>query len=423
VASPRLTEPGLQRLEHLAAGVTALSGEDRDAIREQMERVLASPVFRNSRRNSSLLRHVVERSLEGRPDELKERNIGVDVFGRAPDYDTNSDHVVRSVAGEVRRRLAQFYMEPGHETELRIDLQAGSYVPQFRFPNEKAAGAPKRAPAEPPIVGTPEISVAGWVERTPRRRLWVLATGALLAVSLAAVLVVRYAGPRSALEKFWSPFLSSSSPALVCFGGGGQGNPTAESNLALSVSEFERQPFRRMHTADAAALAGVAGLLQASGKPYRIVNRASATSYRDLQSGPFVLIGGMNNEWTLRLTSGLRFSFERLANGARVSDKQNPANNAWSVDFTTPLAQFNRDYAIVSRVLDTQTEQTVVIVAGIGSWGTQAAAEFVTRPEHLRKLESLAPSRWEDKNLQVVLATDVIRGSSGPPIVLAASFW
>jgi hypothetical protein len=87
------------------------------------------------------------------------------------------------------------------------------------------------------------------------------------------------------------------------------------------------------------------------------------------------------------------------------------------------MAQFNRDYAIVSRVRDPKTEQTVVVVAGIGSWGTLAAGEFVTKPEHLEKLEKLAPRHWDQGNVQVVLATDVIRGSSGPPIVLSAHFW
>jgi hypothetical protein len=106
-----------------------------------------------------------------------------------------------------------------------------------------------------------------------------------------------------------------------------------------------------------------------------------------------------------------------------VADKQNPSNTAWSVDPTTPIAQFNRDYAIVSRVRDPKTEQPAVIVAGIGSWGTQAAAEFVTNPEHLKKLAAVAPRHWEQKNLQVVVATDVIHGSSGPPTVLAAYFW
>src|SRR5579859_4221962 len=98
MASPRTTEPLLTRL---------LAGEvDHEAVGDQLERILASAVFRNSKRCSSLLRHVVEQVLDGRPDNLKERNIGVDVFGRPADYDTNVDHVVRSVAGEVRRRLA-----------------------------------------------------------------------------------------------------------------------------------------------------------------------------------------------------------------------------------------------------------------------------------------------------------------------------
>ncbi|HTS28668.1 MAG TPA: hypothetical protein VMH81_22510 [Bryobacteraceae bacterium] len=419
MASPRLTGPAL-RVDHVGCRHAAEAGSD--AIREQLDRILTSPVFRNSRRNSSLLRHVVERALEGRTEELKERNIGIDVFSRAADYDTNSDHVVRSVAGEVRRRLAQYYMEPGRESEARIDLVAGSYVPQFRLPPEKHS----LAPTAPALPVTEALRLAHTGDAPPdrlRKRFLPIAVVASLVLGLGSFLAVRFAAAANAVDQFWNPFFSSSSPALLCFGGGGQTNPASEENLALSISEFEHLSFRRMHTLDAVALADVAGLLQANRKPYRIVNRASFTSFRELQSGPFVLIGGMNNEWTLRLTSGMRFSFERQPNGARVTDKENPGNTAWSVDFTTPVARFNRDYAIVSRVRDPKTEQTVVIVAGIGSWGTLAAGEFVSRPEHLQKLEKLAPRHWEQKNLQVVLATDVIRGSSGPPIVLTAQFW
>jgi hypothetical protein len=420
MASPRLTEPAFRRLDRHLTGSTLPDEFDAGAIREQVDRILSSSLFHSSRRNSSLLKHVVHRALDGRSDELKERNIGIDVFGRAPDYDTNTDHVVRSVAGEVRRRLAQYYVDPAHECELRIDLQAGSYVPQFRLPAERPI--PASSPAAEPVIAirpqAPQIEKAWRLSRKGHRAI----LAGALALS-AAALAFWFRGPSNAFERFWQPFFSASSPALLCFGGGGQDNPTSEANLALPVSDYEHLSFRRMHTLDAIAVANLAGLLQANGKPYRIVNRASSTSFRDLQSGPFVLVGGMNNEWTLRLTSGLRFSFERQPNGGRVADKQNPANTTWSVDFKTPLGQFNRDYAIVSRIRDPRTEQPVVIAAGIGSWGTLAAGEFVSRPEHLDKLEKLAPKHWERKNLQVVLATDVIRGSSGPPIVLAAHFW
>ena len=421
MASPRLTEPVLPRMERHGNAHALPDESDFAAIREQADRILASPVFRNSRRNSSLLRHVVDRALEGRADELKERNIGVDVFGRPPDYDTNTDHVVRSVAGEVRRRLAQFYMEPEHAGELRIDLQAGSYIPQFRIPAERPALAPAAA-VEPEVVFAPQAR--GEKAALPTSKGYLAVAGGVVALLAAAIgLTIWLSGPSNGFERFWSPFFAASNQALLCFGGGGQDNPTAEANLSLPVSEFERLSFRRMHTLDAIAVADLAGLLQANRKAYRIVNRASYTSFRDLQSGPFILVGAMNNEWTLRLTSGLRFSFERQPNGARVTDKQNPSNTAWSVDVKTPLSQFNRDYAIVSRIRDPKTEQPVVIVAGILSWGTLAAGEFVSRPEHLEKLEKLAPKHWERKNLQVVLATDVIRGSSGPPMVVAANFW
>jgi hypothetical protein len=409
MASPRLTEPAVARIEPHSNGARH-DEPDPGAVREQLDRILSSSVFRNSRRNSSLLRHVVDRALDGHPEELKERNIGVDVFARAADYDTNTDHVVRSVAGEVRRRLAQYYMEPGRETELRIDLQAGSYIPQFRVPPEN------------PAVPVPDRTTQTSTEPVRWRRSIVIG-GAVASAVAVSLLMFRLLSPGTALEKFWGPFLASPNPALLCFGGGGAANPASDENLALSIADFEHLPFRRMHTLDAIAVADFAGFLQAAGKPYRIVNRASSTSYRDLQSGPFVLVGGMNNEWTLRLTSGLRFSFLRQPNGARIADKQNPSNTAWSVDLTTPISQFSRDYAIVSRVRDPRTEQRVVIAAGIGSWGTLAAGEFVTRAENLAKLEKLAPRNWERGNLQVVLTTDVIRGSSGPPIVVAAHFW
>jgi hypothetical protein len=411
MASPRLTEPILARGERLIHGSCPLPGDmTSEAVRLELERILASPAFRNSKRYSNLLRHVVERALEGRGEDLKERNIGVDVFGRAADYDTNADHVVRSVAREVRRGLAQYYME-ALEDEVRIELLPGSYVPQFRRPTDASSGM---VPAVAPPIPTPR-----W---RPGYRTVLCAAGVLI-IALATSLTVRAVSPARAFEHFWTPFLSAPNPALLCVGGGGQPTNSPESLQSMTLSEFEHQPFRRMHMSDALALSAVAAMLQTNGKPYRVVNRSSTTSFRDLQSGPFVLIGGMNNEWTLRLTKGLRFGFETLPHAGRVVDRQNPSKNDWSVHFDSQMAQFSRDYAIVSRLRDPQTEQPVVIVAGIGSWGTLAAAEFVSNPEHLKKLESRGLKGWEQKNLQVVIATDVIRGSSGPPTVLDAHVW
>src|ERR1700733_10884321 len=128
--------------------------DDRLEIRNQLERVLAHPQFQNSRRYPALLRYVVERTLDGNGSSLKERTIGIEVFGREPNYDTNQDHTVRTSAGEVRKRLAQYYVESDRDGEIRIDLPPGSYLPQFRhrrqenIPAVEESGAEALAPPE-----------------------------------------------------------------------------------------------------------------------------------------------------------------------------------------------------------------------------------------------------------------------------------
>src|ERR1700692_1685900 len=87
-----------------------------------------------SKRFPTFLRFVIQEELEARGDQLKERTLGVEVFGRDAGYDTTSDPIVRVTAAEIRKRIAQYYQEPGHENELRVSLPPGSYVPQFHPP-------------------------------------------------------------------------------------------------------------------------------------------------------------------------------------------------------------------------------------------------------------------------------------------------
>src|ERR1700752_5011381 len=104
-------------------------------IREQLNRLLAHPLFTNSKRYPVLLAYTVEQALLGNAGELKERTIGVEAFGREPSYDVNLDPVVRTTAAEVRKRLIQYYYSPDHAGELIIDVPVGTYVPIFRGPS------------------------------------------------------------------------------------------------------------------------------------------------------------------------------------------------------------------------------------------------------------------------------------------------
>src|SRR6202012_1366987 len=97
-------------------------------VREQLKRLLAHPLFNNSKRYPVLLAYTVEQTLRGNAGDLKERTIGVEAFGREPNYDVNLDPVVRTTGAEVRKRLIQYYYNTDHAGELIVELSAGSYV-------------------------------------------------------------------------------------------------------------------------------------------------------------------------------------------------------------------------------------------------------------------------------------------------------
>jgi len=119
-------------------------------IREELGRVLSSPGFIRNERLSRFLRFVVERHLEGRNEEIKESLIGVEVFGRKPDYDPKLDSVVRTEAARLRARLAEYYGREGRDRRLVIEIPKGGYLPVFRYPQttRRAARAAQWEQAE-----------------------------------------------------------------------------------------------------------------------------------------------------------------------------------------------------------------------------------------------------------------------------------
>src|SRR5664280_3373907 len=120
--------------EEVEHGATAeLTAE---MIRAQLDLLVRDDAFRSSKRSVAFLKYVVEETLNGAADQIKERTIGVEVFGRDPSYDTNLDHIVRTAATELRKRLASYYVDEKHRHELRMDLVPGSYIPRFSLPGQ-----------------------------------------------------------------------------------------------------------------------------------------------------------------------------------------------------------------------------------------------------------------------------------------------
>ncbi len=410
------------------AAFSPKTNEEQLKVREHLEQILVSAVFRKSRRYASVLKYVVESTLDGNADQLKERTIGVEVFGRTPDYDTATDHVVRSAIAEIRKRLAQYYQEEGNTAEIRIELQPGSYVPQFQMALGSTAAPldslPSVALEDEPAFGFPDVAPAGRPSWTVRR--WFVVLG-VAAAALATYQI--FARPTDPLDSFWRPVFSSARQVLVCIGnldrarGGAAPEEVNSAEDPLTVRQFHRLPSQTVHLFDAMTMARFAGLLQTSGKLYRIESQTEAT-LTDLQNGPVVLIGLLNNDWTERLVGQLRFVVERPAPGqVTIRDRSNPSQNDWSMDYLTPLANVTRDYALVIRVLDPKTGQMVVTAGGISVFGTLAASEFLTNPNEIKKLDAVAPHGWEHKNVEIVLSTEVIRGRPGRPTIVATHFW
>ena len=401
-----------------------MSVVDKQAVQQQVERLLASSHFKNSRRYPDLLRFVVERTLHGNADTLKERTLGIEVFGREPGFDTAGDSIVRVAAAEVRKRIAQYYQEDGHEDELRIDLPSGSYVARFRSPQSPApisVGAPKGTKAAPNerISQFPHYSGVS----SPWKKV-TMAAATLLLIALATVAGIRFLGRSADQRDLLDPIWKSPRESILCIGTPqlAQNQPGANDQTAAALGEPTANntllPF-----ADAMTLSRFEVLLNRHGKQDR-VQLARSTTFSDLRSGPAILIGAFDNPWTLRLTGKMRFRFSGTdeMEGEIVDTRATP-NKRWNVDFHIPYSDRTQDYAIVAIAHDETLDQPLLIAAGIGPNGTMTASEFLLNTSNLEALAKRAPANWSGKNVEVVLATQVIQGNSGPPQIVAAEFW
>src|SRR5580658_2969235 len=400
---------------------------ERDEVRDQLRKILSSAAFHNSRRYAAVLKYLVDQTLDGFGDRLKERTIGIEVFDRPPDYDTATDHAVRSAVAEVRKRLAQYYMNGGRG-ELRIDILPGSYMPLFRRGDaeSRTVSLHPQLAAFPGVTPAPQTAPDRARPSSWPRAAWISAIcAALLAGTVLAVnTLYRSHDP---LDGFWRPMLASPTPVLICIGNveGGEDPPAPNPGLTpnLTVSQFHNSPNTTVNVYDAFSLAKFASLMKANGKEFKLESQSDAT-FTDLQNGPAILVGLLNNNCSERLMPKLRFTVEQPTTGKYViRDHSNPSNNDWSVDYSTPYLNLTKDYALVLRMVDPKTEQTVIVDAGITVFGTSAAANFLTDKNEMEKLAAMAPQGWEKKNMELVLSTDVIRGRSGPATIVAAQFW
>jgi hypothetical protein len=408
------------------------------AVQQQLEKLLATHLFNSSKRYPSFLRHVVARVLAGQTDQLKERILGVEIFGRPADYDTNTDPIVRVTAAEIRKRIEQYYQDPKHSQEIRLYLPSGSYAPQFSWAGHASntMTVPLDFPAnatEPNHVHTPAGNAPtpnhpdeSTHRKGRRRNRWMTAVALTFLAVVVALVAIADAFRPTVLKQFWEPFVKSPEPVLFCI---------ADQNQYSTIRLRDAADPQRITTLsdtmdtiiidDVNPLVNVAGMLRTYGKTYRVLGD-STTTLTDLRRGPSVFIGAFDNSWTLRLTGPLRFHFANDPQMTQfwIEDRNAPNKREWVLDRTQQLQTgIYKDYAIVARLVDPNTDQYAVVAAGIGRGGTVAAGEFLVDSHHMEDMLPRVPSNWKKKNVEIVLETQVIQGRSGPPHISAIHVW
>lgn len=417
--------------------------DERAEVRAELDVVLSHPHFAHSKRYPALLRYLVQHTLDGDVSRIKERTLGIEVFGRPATYDTTNDTVVRFTAGEVRRRLATFYLQHEDHT-IHIALPTGSYVPEF-LRAEEAADLPKTASTsrlelehqdsrvavtlseEPtqavllPATGVtlpPVSGPASALRASTRRRFWAMVAVCVLillaAVDAAWKLHSRQAPP-TAVDRFWRPLTHDQrAPLLIAGGNIFSNNPYSGTETATREVDY---PFVSMQIAF--AMSRTSAILQREGGAAEI-QAASATTLNDLRDHPLVLIGGYNNVWTSRLTERLPLHFAPVP--AAVIVEQGGEGRQWQRDRTLPYGSAD-DFALIGQFRDTITGNLVVLMAGIGRNGSEAAAQFLTDERRLQSLQQAAGQSLDGRNFEAVLRVPVIQGRTGSPTILAVRSW
>jgi hypothetical protein len=444
------------------AGWTPVTEEEKELVRRQMNRLLETSHFNNSRRYPLLFRFIVEETLEGRGEFLKERLLGVRVFERPADYDTAADPVVRVTIAEIRKRIAQYYHEEAHDSEMRIELLSGHYVPQFR-PSKEASSNPRHASARD-LPGENEQTAVLHAPQQPadgssplsHHQLWISYPVRYILSTLAVLLVVMGAGylwswlRPTALDELWGPFLANRRTVMFCLPVGSNSGvkigtaagilipdqdstpdhanapaspaPEPESPLASTFLAYEILR-ENVVFSDTLATLRLSNYFAAHNRDSTLRPNMVAT-LDDMRQGPVVLIGGLDNQWTLRALAPLRFRFAGTDKERYwIIDTKNPAMKDWGLDLQVPLTAVTRDYAIIARIHDESTGQVEMIVAGIGMSGTAAAGEFLVDHRQIEELRRRVGPGFHDHDFEAVLCTDVVNGIAGSPRILSVEVW
>jgi hypothetical protein len=371
---------------------------NREAGLQEIEKLVTSHLLHNSESLCKLLKFLAQKGLDQPGVAVKEYEIATEVFHRPADFDPRLDSTVRVQTGRLRSKLSEYYAEE-QSGRVIVEIPKGSYSLTFHLRN---AASPAESPTEPTatvssaVLALPAATPAQARQHSKRKPYQALALlGALIGL-LAFVFTSRIHGKMpTAIVAFWQPFLGSSeAPLLIYSNAAFVGRP--ETGLRYYQKSDSNADIIDHYTGVGEVM-GVHELDKlASGfnNSFR-VHRGRLMSWDDALNSDIVFIGSPAENLSLReMPSPKEFIFQRLSDSSRVGDlgiqnlhPQAGEKQMYVAADSKPLAD---DYAVVELLPGLAPSHHILILAGITTFGTQAAVEFVCRPKKIEELVKLA---------------------------------
>ncbi len=353
-------------------------------VRQQVDRILHSGEFTGSEVLRNLLSFLTEHSIDRPGEAVKEYELAIAVLGKAEGFDPRLDSAVRVHAARLRSKLAEYYMADGAEDPVLIEVPKGSYHVAWRYRAGESLPQPKPLPELPPQTGSP-ASRRGW-----------FAAGFVAAAALAAVALIIWMSARPAkipqiVEDFWQPFLKSPQAPLIVFS-----NHRFVGSSATGLRSFRDGVDSPADSNDTysgtgtvMAVAELSRLFSLAGRPPRL-KRAELLTWDEANDANVVFVGAPEANSRLGELAPLHhFKFKssreepRFGTGGIVN--LHPGAGEESIYFGSGQP-YTFDYAVIAMLPNLHPERKVLILAGTNTYGCQAAAGFLTRPDLLEEL-------------------------------------
>lgn len=396
-----------------------------DEYLEQIDRLAGSHTLHGSESLCKLLRYLATHALTRPGVPLKEYEIATEVFHRPADFDPQLDSTIRVQAGRLRLKLAEYYGSEGAADPILVDLPKGGYLLTFHH----------RTASQPGFSVTP-IHREGRESLTEQTRRRLVVAICALAVLLAAAIGViftmvanrtaaepiptTHAEPAPAVfQIFWGSFLSGPQEPWVIFSNGAfVGRP--ETGMRYFDPKRDANRVILDHytgVGEVLAVHALDNVFTQLGRPI-LVKRGSLLSLDDAKNNNLIFLGSPAENLTLRDIPNTReFVFQPLKSGPRKGDlailNMHPQGGEPTAFLASPSNQpLTEEYSVIARVREGNPSQSVMILAGTTTIGTQAAVEYICTPQSLQDLlQRLGVSKPEDlKPFEAVLRVKVTRG-------------